>query len=55
MTSDRDVTVKLKYHRLKPGGISDDIGPGCNCEIEAPPAKVGGVKTLTSHFLALNL
>ena len=35
--------MKLKYHRLKPGGVAF-FGPVVfSCEIEVPPAKAGGV------------
>jgi len=31
--------VKLKYHRLKPGGVLVLVLPTHSCEIEGPPAK----------------
>jgi len=34
------VAVKLKHHRLKPGGVlSRFYGLACSCKVEAPPAK----------------
>ena len=35
--------MNLKHHRLKPGGVSDVVGPESSSEIEGPPAKPGGV------------
>jgi hypothetical protein len=36
--------VKLKNHRLKPGGVLKALGVVvCSCEIEEPPAEAGGV------------
>jgi len=34
------VVMKLKYHRLKPGGVCPGQGSSkCSYEIEVPPAK----------------
>ena len=35
--------MKLKYHRLKPGGVGARRRDVSSYEIEVPPAKAGGV------------
>jgi hypothetical protein len=37
------LALKLKYHRLKPGGVQQFVAVCFNFKIEAPPAKPGGV------------
>ena len=42
------VAVKLKHHRLKPGGVPKSASAAwCSSEIEVPPAKAGGVRAST--------
>jgi hypothetical protein len=35
--------MKLKYNRLKPGGVRERFGCFCSYEVEVPPAEAGGV------------
>jgi len=43
------VAVKLKHHRLKPGGVEPSVAgiSSVAVKFEAPPAEAGGVNTIS--------
>jgi len=52
------LAVKLKDHRLKPGGVLEHVrGVVCSWEVEVPPAEAGGVQEgfEGSWFVAVKL